>query len=245
MAYKVQKIFVNPRHALFKALDNYAFLTKNLYNSTLYRHNQDYDAGKKKASAYDLSKEFAATNQRDYRALPAKVAQIVIQSADAEYKSFFGKLKAGLEARRPRYKHPTKGRYKITFDYQCLFNKALKRGIIQLPVPKSFTQELKFKIPKNIIDKKIKQVTITKFNDGYNVIICYEDETAAKTKEDSNVAAIDLGLNNLVACASNNNMKPFLISGKPINSFNHEWNKNVAKLKSKLDTSKDKGEKLQ
>lgn len=48
MAYKVQKIFVKPRHALYEALDNYAFLAKNLYNSVLYRHRQDYKEGKKK-----------------------------------------------------------------------------------------------------------------------------------------------------------------------------------------------------
>ena len=68
MTYKVQKIFVNPRHALFKALDDYAFLAKNLYNSTLYRHRQDYKDGKKKVSWMALAKEFAADNNPDYRA---------------------------------------------------------------------------------------------------------------------------------------------------------------------------------
>nr|DAW04127.1 MAG TPA: putative transposase [Caudoviricetes sp.] len=65
MTYKVQKIFVNPRHALFKALDNYAFLAKNLYNSTLYRHRQDYKAKKKKISWMKLVGEFASNNKLD------------------------------------------------------------------------------------------------------------------------------------------------------------------------------------
>jgi IS605 OrfB family transposase len=51
MTYKVQKIFVNPRHALFKALDNYAFLAKNMYNSLIIGYNQgwkqDINLGKK------------------------------------------------------------------------------------------------------------------------------------------------------------------------------------------------------
>nr|DAQ41113.1 MAG TPA: endonuclease [Caudoviricetes sp.] len=243
MAYKVQKIFVNPRHALFKALDNYAFLSKNLYNSTLYRHRQDYKAKKKKISWMKLVGEFASNNKADYRAIPAKVAQKIVKAVDDEYKSYFSAKKAGLKANLPRYKHKTEGRYKITFNYQCLSDKFLKQGILKLPAPKSFTKELKFKIPKNIIGKIIKEVTVTKFNDGYMVIICYKDETEVKTKEGNNVASIDLGLNNLVACVSNNEMKPFLISGCPINSFNHEWNKKAANLKSKLDTSKDEGEK--
>lgn len=243
MTYKVQKIFVNPRHALYKTLDNYAFLSKNLYNSTLYRHRQDYKEGKKKISWMKLVGEFASSNQPDYRAMPAKVAQNVIKGVDEEYNSFFGKLKVGLKANLPKYKHKTEGRYKLTFDYQCLSDKFLKKGIIKLPIPKSFDKELKFKIPKNIINKSIKQVNITKFNDGYIINIIYKDNYKVNSKQGNNVAAIDLGLNNIVACVSNNDMKPFLISGRIINSINHYWNKKVAKLKSKLDTSKDEGEK--
>ena len=228
---------------MFKALDNYAFLAKNLYNSTLWRHRQDYKSGKKKISWMKLVGELAAENQADYRAIPAKVAQNIVKCVDEEYKSYFGAKKAGVNAKLPRYKNPINGRYKITFDYQSLFEAQLRKGIIQLPVPKSFTQELKFKIPKNIIGKTIKQVTVTKHNDGYNVCICYKDKTEVTPKHSNNVAAIDLGLSNIVACVSNTEMKPFLISGKPINSTNHYWNKKIAKLKSSLDTSKDEGEK--
>lgn len=100
---------------------------------------------------------------------------------------------------------------------------------------------MKFKIPKNIIGKEIKQVTVTKFNDGYMINIICKDENVIKLKFGNNVAAIDLGLNNLVACVSNSEMKPFLISGRVINSINHYWNKKVSNLRSKLDTSKDEG----
>jgi putative transposase len=111
MTYTVQKIFVNPNHALYKTLDNYAFLSKNLYNSTLYRHRQDYKNGKKKISWMKLVGEFVSSNQPDYRAMPAKVAQNVIKGVDDEYNTFFGSLKAGLKAKIPRYKHKTEGRY--------------------------------------------------------------------------------------------------------------------------------------
>lgn len=107
MTYTVQKIFVNPNHALYKTLDNYAFLSKNLYNSTLYRHRQDYKNDKKKISWMKLVGEFASSNQPDYRAMPAKVAQNVIKGVDDEYNTFFGSLKAGLKAKIPRYKHKT------------------------------------------------------------------------------------------------------------------------------------------
>ena len=243
MTYKVQKIFVNPRHALFKALDNYAFLAKNLYNSVLYRHTQDYKAGKKRISWMTLIKEFRATNQPDFRAIPSNMGASIIKAVDAEYKSFFGKRKVGLKANLPRYKDPIEGRYKLIFNEKLISKKALKRGFLKLYTPEAIKEELKFKLPKNIDIATIKEVTVTKFNDGYmiNIICKVEDEIGAK--QGNNVAAIDLGLSNLVACVSNTDLKPFLISGRPINSFNHVWNKKTSKLKSKLDTSKDEGEK--
>ena len=243
MTYKVQKIFVNPRHALFKALDNYAFLSKNLYNSTLWRHTQDYKAGKKKISWAVLVKEFRATNQQDFRAIPSNMAALIVKAVDKEYKSCFAAKKAGLKARLPRYKDPIEGRYKLIFNERLISRKEIKRGYLKLTTPDSIKEELKFRLPKNIDYTIIKEVTVTKFNDGYMININYKVEDEVKVKQGNNVAAIDLGLSNLVACVSNNEMKPFLISGCPINSFNHEWNKKVANLKSKLDTSKDEGEK--
>lgn len=95
MAYKVQKIFVKPRHALYEALDNYAFLAKNLYNSVLYRHRQDYKEGKKKIIWNLLVNEFRATNQPDFRALPSNMAALIVKAVDIEYNTFFSLLKAG------------------------------------------------------------------------------------------------------------------------------------------------------
>ena len=82
MTYKVQKIFVNPRHVLFKALDNYAFLAKNMYNSTLWRHIQDYKEGKKKISWMSLVNEFRAMNQPDFRAIPSTMAALIVKAVD-------------------------------------------------------------------------------------------------------------------------------------------------------------------
>ena len=244
MTYKTHKIFVNPRHALFKALDNYAFLAKNMYNSTLWRHRQDYKAGKKKISWMALNKEFRATNQSDFRVIPSSMAALIVKAVDGEYESCFGRRKAGLKARFPQYKHPVEGRYKLIFNEKLISKKALKRGYLKLTTPETIKEELKFKLPKKIDYTTIKEVTVTKFNDGYMINIISKIEfTEFEVKEGNNVAAIDLGLKNLVACVSNNKMKPFLISGCPINSFNHFWNKKISKLKSKLDTSKDEGEK--
>nr|DAR16537.1 MAG TPA: endonuclease [Caudoviricetes sp.] len=243
MSNTAQKIFVNPRHACYKALDYYAFLSKNLYNSTLYRHRQDYQEGKKKVRWNILVNEFRFTNQPDFRALPSSMSALVVKAVDSEYNSFFGKLKTGLKAKLPRYKHKTEGRYKLIFNERLISKKYLKHGYLKLSTPESIKQELKFKLPKTVDYKTIKEVTVTKFNDGYMINIICKIETSIKVKAGSDTAAIDLGLNNLVACVSNNDMKPFLISGGAIKSINAYWNKKASKLKSKLDVSKDEGEK--
>nr|DAS89406.1 MAG TPA: endonuclease [Bacteriophage sp.] len=243
MSYTVQKIFINPNHALYEALDKYAFLSKNLYNSVLYRHRQDYKEGKKKVIWNLLVNEFRAINQPDFRALPSNMAALIVKSVDSEYNTFFGSLKTGLKANLPRYKHKTEGRYKLIFNIHLISKTYLKKGYLKLTTSDSIKEELKFKLPKNTDINNIKEVTITKFNDGYMInIICKVDDEI-KVKEGNNTAAIDLGLSNLVACVSNNKMKPFLISGRPVNSINHYWNKKVSNLRSKLDTSKDEREK--
>ena len=137
MTYKVQKIFVSPRHALFKALDNYAFLSKNLYNSTLYRHIQDYKADKKKIIWNLLVNEFRSTNQKDFRALPSNMAALIVKAVDDEYKSCFAKRKAGLKARLPWYKHPTAGRYKLIFNERLISKTYLKKGYLKLTTPET------------------------------------------------------------------------------------------------------------
>lgn len=240
MTYKVQKIFVNPRHALFKALDNYAFLSKNLYNSVLYRHRQDYKEGKKKIIWNLLVNEFRATNQQDFRAIPSNMAALIVKAVDDEYKSYFAKRKAGLKANLPRYKHKSEGWYKLIFGEKLISKKALKKGYLKLTTPESIKEELNFKLPKITDITTVKQVTVTKFNDGYMINIICKVEDEVKDKQGIKVAAIDLGLSNLVACVSNNEMKHFLISGKPINSFNHFWNREIANLRSKLDEGEKK-----
>lgn len=242
MKHLVRKTFIGKKHACYKALDSYCFLAKNLYNATLYRHRQDYKNGIKKVGWMALIKEFAAANNPDFRALPAKVAQAIVKSVDDEYSSFFASLKAGLKARLPRYKHKTEGRYKLVFTTQAIASKEFKRGFIKLSTPSSITKSLKFKIPKGINPATIKEVAVIPYSDGFMINVTYKISDVVP-KTGNRTCALDLGLTNLVAAASNTDMKPFLISGGAIKSINHYRNRKLAKLQSKLSTSTNEGEK--
>ncbi len=80
------EIQVKPSNPAYKELDNELFLSKNVYNASLYVEKQLFFAKQKctnleeKAkmkgfiSDFDLITEFRHTNNRDYRALPSAVA---------------------------------------------------------------------------------------------------------------------------------------------------------------------------
>ena len=71
----------------------------------------------------------------------------------------------------------------------------------------------------------------------------YHADEAPKL-ENSNYAAIDLGLNNLATVATNVS-KPFIINGRPLKSINQRWNKRKARLQSKLKKGVYKSKQIQ
>ena len=85
--------------------------------------------------------------------------------------------------------------------------------------------------PKNL---NVRQVRLT-HRDSYIVIeLLYEQPDIDLKPDNGRYCSIDLGLNNLVTMGSNV-LKPIIISGKPLKSINHFYNKNLAKLKSNAE----------
>ena len=75
MTYRILTYIVKPSHQWYKEIDFLSYLSKNLYNSTLYYERQAYFNTKRFRFYNDLNREFTHSNQVDYRALPAKVSQ--------------------------------------------------------------------------------------------------------------------------------------------------------------------------
>lgn len=115
------------------------------------------------------------------------------------------------------------------FPTTAFSQKWIKQGIIKLPKQFSFTtrtnkrniQQLRF-VPKN----------------GYIMLeIVYNKKEKDLMSDNGNYLGIDLGLNNLASCVSNNG-SCFIINGKPLKSINQYYNKRLAYLKSKLKGNK-------
>lgn len=207
----------------FKELDNLCFLSKNLYNSTLYAVRQHYFQTKSYLNYNEANKKFKEENNIDYRMLPAKVSQQTQMLVDKAFKSFFAlKKKENIKAKIPKYLAKD-GRQTVVYEKGAINhrNNTLKLSKTNI--------EIKTKIPYEKI-KQIRIVPKTKFR--IDVEVLYKVECKVNTNK-TKYASIDLGVNNLLALFIDED-NPYLLNGKPLKSINQYYNKEISSLKSKL-----------
>ena len=124
---------ISRQHKYYKELDHLCFLSKNLYNSTLYAVRQYYFSTGNYLSYNQVNKIFTEENQVDYRALPAKVAKGTQRLVEQDFKSFFALLKKvhnGSYTKKvniPKYADKVKGRKKVHYEKGALSFK--KKGV--------------------------------------------------------------------------------------------------------------------
>ena len=222
---------ITENHPLFQECDALCFLSKNLYNATLYAQRQSFFAGNFE-NYYQVNLQFTKENQVDYRRLPAKVSKQVQMLVNSNFNSFFALLKkkqAGeidSPVRLPRYLAKD-GRQVLNYEKGALsikdcdgsrFIKLSKTDIV-----------VKSAIPK----EQITNVRIVPRGNHYVIEVVYDVVKPAITPTLSRVAFADTGMNNLLAVTSNV-FSPVLYNGRPIKAFNQLYNKELAHALSKL-----------
>lgn len=226
----VEKQIIKSSNPLYKELDNLCFLSKNLYNVTLYTIRQHYFDTNKYKSYFSIVSDFTKENQVDFRALPAKVSRYTIRLVDQNMKSFFALLKKKQAnqytnpVHLPKYLDKTKGRQVVRYNKQSLSFK--KDGFVKLS---KSDIEFQTKVPKNEIQylELVPCVNYVKVLIGY-----YKTKAKLETKQ-KKIASIDIGQNNLMTVTSNV-FHPVIYNGKPIKSVNQFYNKIRAKEQSEL-----------
>ena len=226
----VEKQIIRPSNPMYKELDHLCFLSKNLYNITLYTVRQHYFNTKKYLTGFTIIKDFTKENQLDFRALPAKVSRYTVQLVDQNMKSFFALLKKkqankyDKPVRLPKYLDKTNGRQVVYYHKQSLGFK--KEGFVKLS---KSDIEFKTKVPKN----EIQYLQIVPCGNHIKVLIGYY-KTKKKTKTtQKRIASIDVGQNNLMTVTSNV-FHPVIYNGKPVKSVNQFYNKIKAQEQSRL-----------
>ena len=220
----------------YNELDNLCFLSKNLYNTALYKIRQYYFDTGKYLNKFQLINELTKEKQVDYIALPRKVSQQVIYQVDQNMQSFFKLLKLKNSGKYekpislPYYKEKN-GRNLLVFTNQAISKKQLETNKI-------------IKFGKNIqttIQTKqefIQQVRAVPHGHDYIAVeVLYNKSEPLLKPDNQRYMSIDLGINNLCTIGTNcKNIGNIIINGKPVKSINQYYNKQVAKYRSIQDT---------
>lgn len=221
---------IRPNHKLYSICDELCFKSKNLYNAALFEFRQSYfDKEADTLSWQNINRIFNQSNQFDYRELPSKVSNTVLKKLGNNISSFWSLVKKSdynKKVRLPKYLHKTDGRFIVEFNKQTFSNKRDDEN--NLITCKS---SLDLRIPTKV--ETPQQVRIIPKVGCYVIEVVYEIKEN-RLKQNQRVAAIDLGLNNLVTVVTNNGDNPILISGKKIKSINQYYNKMTSKQKSLL-----------
>lgn len=226
MSYRTYVIAnIHSHHPLFKELDEYAFECKNVFNSALYEYRQNFFNGEKLLSAFDMINHIKSHQTK----VPVKVKQQTIKQVCESVKSSIGKSKL------PRYLNKNSGRANIILTNQAILKiKFTNENKIAFNYQNTtFEFNIANLIKKlNLEFNNIQQVRVIYHLKHYQVIIVVKKEPEPKTIVKSNsIAAIDLGLNNIMAVVFQN--QRILFDGKQLKKINHSFNKNLAKLQSK------------
>lgn len=217
-----------------KEIDNLMWLSKNLYNYTLYHIRQHYF----KTDKWLTSKEIylLMRETKDYRALPDKVSKGTIRKLDDNIKSSFQAIKSYNKTpekftgkpKIPKYLNTKTGRFMVSYEKDAINHKTYKKdGRIMLSKTNIWIK------PKAKL-KDIKTITLTKQNNTYTINISYEKKEKVKRDLPVKHASIDLGVNNIVSLCFEHTDNPLIYDGRILKSINQGWNKRNAKLKSEL-----------
>ena len=186
-------------------------------------------------------------DMKEYKILNSNMSQQVLKLVDRNFKSFFALLKAKNNG---TYNEPVK--LPNYLDKEAFFSLII--GFVRigsdltfrLPMNNKYPNKIKmiFKVPPVLKGKVIKEIRIIPKQHArfFEIHYVYECDISTDIYNKNNALAIDLGINNLMICVTNQGQS-FIIDGKKIKSINQYANKKNAKLRSILDKQKLKGSK--
>jgi len=228
----------------YMAIRELCSLSKNMYNVALYNVRQ-YFFVEQKYLSYESNYQLCKENE-NYHIMNSNSAQQIMKVVDRNFKSFFALTQLAKKGcyqfsniKLPRYL-PKDGFFNLIFA-----EFSLKDGYFTVPMSTSFRQEygkIKIKYPSNLEGKRIKEVRILPKANArfFEIQYIYEIETSKESPNKTNVLAIDLGVDNLATCVTNQG-KAFIVDGKRLKGINALANKKNALLQSIKDKQGIKG----
>lgn len=223
----------------YKALRELCILAKNMYNVALYNVRQYY-FNEKKFLGYNSNYHLCKENE-NYAMLNSNSAQQIIKVVDRNFKSFFALIEVAKKGeyqykdiKLPKYL-PKDSFFNLIFGE---FNASKNKFAVPMsPAFKRLYGKVEINMPSNLKGKAIKEVRILPKNNArfFEIQWIYEIQEFQGELDKNNTLAIDLGVDNLCTCTTNEG-RAFIIDGKKLKSIN-QW---VNKANSRLQSIKDK-----
>ena len=242
---RVEQIIIRRDHPKYKIIDEMCFRSKNLYNEANYVLRQEFINNGKYISYNDMNKEFKT--HENYKLNFSQPSNCTLRRLDKNWKAFFKGMKEWKRnpdkflgmPKLPKYL-PKDGRFPWMIPNNLCYYKP-EKGTVYMKCRMVNDYEWKSKCLGRLI-----QVRFIPRGSCYVMEIVYETEIPDTNVESKNIAAIDLGVDNLVTMTNNIGLNPIIINGKGIKSINQYYNKRLAKEKSllKIRHGKDWSRKL-
>lgn len=214
-------------------LDNFCFLSKNLYNHANYLVRQEFIEGGRWIRYARLDKTLKADMEyQDYKAMPtAQCAQQTLRLLDKNWKSFFQSLKDWKKNKEKYTGKPNLPKYKSKSGRNILIltnqNVKLKEGILKFP--KSFNG---FELKLGCVGRKnFAGFNQMRFVPKHGYIIAeavYSIYIGAEKPDNQRYCSIDIGIDNLAAVTTNAGYRTFIINGRGLKSVNRYYDKQIS-----------------
>lgn len=233
---RVERHIINKNHLLYEIFDELCFKSKNLYNYANYIIRQEFINNKNYIKYKDLT--FQLKHSESFKDLGSNSSQHTLKMLDKSWKSFFVAIKDWSKNPSKYLGKPKLPKYKKKDGrYICILTNMqsqIKDGYLYFAFKplKPFNNLIRTKVK----DKHMQTRIIPK-GSCYVLEIVYQKEIELKEVKSKNIIGIDLGLNNFATITNNIGLKPIVINGKGVKSYNQYWNKQIAKYKSLAKTN--------
>jgi putative transposase len=235
MVTRVEQHQINTKHPMFNIVDSLCFKSKNLYNYANYIIRQEFINNGKYIKSNDLDK--LIQNDEPYLELGSQASQKLLFLLNKNWKSFFKAIKDYSKYPSKYLGRPKMPKYKKKDGRNIVTLKNIQFRIeegyvyFSLKSLNPFSNSIKTNINKN---DKLMQIRFIPRGNIYVMEIVYETNIDYIEKPSTNILGVDLGLNNFATLTNNIGLKPIIINGRILKSYNQYYNKQLAYYRSTL-----------
>ncbi|MEH1958521.1 MAG: transposase [Nostoc sp.] len=240
---QVEKHVIKEGHEWFDYCTDITTISRQLYNTAQFTQRQGLFYGWGTQSQASLDSLFK--QNENYKALPAKVAQLVLkQNADAwiaYYKALAAyKLDSTKFTGRPKPPNYVDDKNLVKFNNQAIGKREFSKGTV---VPSM--SPIKIPVKPGLKFDDLCEVRIIPKTGCFIIEVVYEIPKTSDYNCRLNPglnAAIDIGLDNLATIVFNDlTIQPIIVNGKPLKSANQFDNKQIAKFRGFLHATSHNG----